>query len=295
MPILDNAAIKRIVSTYVDTAGDNVLRPEIALRPDLVGLRLFGEPLVGVAAADDPCFEEMLRPGVIGSHFVTPLKWLPGARSVVSYFLPFTDAVIVSNRKDALFPSDEWLHGRIEGQGMVDSLGRHLAEKIVEAGHQAIYPCASEKFWSWAKPAGVNSLGMTVPGHTSNWSERHIAYACGLGTFSLSMALITEKGTAGRFGSVVTTLPLRPDARPYDRYDEYCTYCGACARNCFVGAISPGTGKDKGVCEVLLDERKIRYKPRYGCGKCYVNVPCKRGIPGRKPNALLRRIVQGGG
>ena len=280
----DKNALRRIAEIYVEQSENNRVGPDAAIRPDLAGLRLYDAPLMGIASADDPCFEEMRKPGIIGSHFVAPEEWLPGAKSVISYFLPFADRVIESNRKTDILPSDEWLHGRIEGQAMVNSLGAHLVEELQKAGYDAIFPSTSGRFWSWAKPAGTNHLGMDVPGHTSNWSERHIAYACGLGTFSLSMGLITEKGTAGRFGSVVTSMPLAPDRRPYTRYDEYCTHCGACVRNCFVNAISLDKGKDKGICEVLLDERKIQYKPRYGCGKCNVNVPCERRIPSRRPS-----------
>jgi len=35
-------------------------------------------------------------------------------------------------------------------------------------------------------------------GQFSNWSERHIAYVAGLGTFSLADSFITEKGAANR-------------------------------------------------------------------------------------------------
>ena len=35
-------------------------------------------------------------------------------------------------------------------------------------------------------------------GYFSNWSERHIAYAAGLGTFSLSDGFIIERGIAHR-------------------------------------------------------------------------------------------------
>jgi hypothetical protein len=45
---------------------------------------------------------------------------------------------------------------------------------------------------------------------TSNWSERHSAYIAGLGTFCLSYSLISEKGCAGRYGTVVTDLDLEP-------------------------------------------------------------------------------------
>ena len=42
-----------------------------------------------------------------------------------------------------------------------------------------------------------------VGDYASNWSERHVAYVCGLGTFGCQ-GLITSKGLAGRFGSIIT-------------------------------------------------------------------------------------------
>lgn len=79
---------------------------------------------------------------------------------------------------------------------------------------------------------------------TSLWSERHAAYVCGLGTFGLSKGLITKKGIAGRFTSLITDLPLLADERAYTDVYEYCT--------------------------------------RYGCGLCQVRVPCEAGIPKKK-------------
>ncbi len=56
----------------------------------------------------------------------------------------------------------------------------------------------------------------------SNWSERHVAYISGLGTFSLSKGIITEKGMAGRLISLVTDAPLPPTPRAYTELYEYC-------------------------------------------------------------------------
>lgn len=38
---------------------------------------------------------------------------------------------------------------------------------------------------------------------------------CGLGIFGLSKGLITSKGIAGRFGSIVTELQIIPNEREY--------------------------------------------------------------------------------
>jgi len=50
-------------------------------------------------------------------------------------------------------------------------------------------------------------------GWTSTWSERHIAFAAGLGTFSLTRAVITSKGCNVRFASLVTNAPLEVTPR----------------------------------------------------------------------------------
>jgi epoxyqueuosine reductase len=41
-------------------------------------------------------------------------------------------------------------------------------------------------------------------GYHSNWSQRHVAYAAGLGTCGLPESFITERGSAHHCGSVVT-------------------------------------------------------------------------------------------
>jgi len=42
------------------------------------------------------------------------------------------------------------------------------------------------------------------------------------------------------------------------------------------------SGKDNGVCGDYIDTEVLPiFKPRYGCGKCTINVPCESGIPAR--------------
>ncbi len=275
--LLDTAA------AFVAGSESNRVPESAALRPDLIGMAIYGKPLMGFARAQDPFFEDLRHPEAVGPHFRLPGEWLAGAETVISFFLPFTEKVVASNRAAPDdWPSSEWLHARIEGQTCVNKLCAHLVETLRRAGHRAVAPSLSPEFWSRAKPAGRLGDGRQVPGFTSNWSERHVALAAGLGTFGLSAGIITEKGTAGRLGSVATSLALPPDPRPYARHDEYCTHCGACVRRCFVGALSPGKPKDKAACSAVLDRVMERHRPYYGCGKCNVAVPCERGIPARR-------------
>ncbi len=102
----------------------------------------------------------------------------------------------------------------------------------------------------------------------SRWSERHAAFASGLGTFGLTRAIITERGCAGRFASILTELPLAPTPRKYTSVYGNCIRCGACADRCPVNAISLGQVKNNLACKARVNETGKRYAPRYGCGKC---------------------------
>ena len=274
--------IRGLAADFVRDSKLNVVDGDIALRPDIAGMRLFEEPLVRCAAASDPFFGELLRPEVIGSHFRLPGDWLSGAQTVVSLFFPFTDVILRSNRPDLEWPSQEWLHGRIEGQKLILALCARLVEALSLEGYAAVTPAAHPDFWKCSRRRRREEEGGGGPGFTSNWSERHVAHVAGLGTFGLSAGLITEKGMAGRFGSVVTTLKVEPDPRPYARFDEYCSYCGACIPRCTFGAISLEGRKDHVICGEISARNKKKFHPRYGCGKCQVRVPCERGIPKKR-------------
>lgn len=256
----------------------NTLTEANAIAPELVGLSLFDAPLIGVAKADDPLFEVFRAPEVIGPWHKSPLDWLPGAKSVLSLFLPFTEPVRVSNRGARTDPSPQWLHGRVEGQAFINAFTERLRDWLTEQGFEACVPALDPGFQAYsAKNPLTGQPDDSAFG--SNWSERHAAYVCGLGTFGLSKGLITRKGMAGRFCSVITNLELEPDLRSYTGVYDNCTLCGACVRRCPVQAISLETGKDHRICKVKQDESSRTFAPRYGCGLCQTGVPCEHQIP----------------
>ncbi|MDW7711768.1 MAG: hypothetical protein SCH98_14985, partial [Deferrisomatales bacterium] len=132
-------------------------------------------------------------------------------------------------------------------------------------------------------------LPETPVGIASNWSERHAAYAAGLGTFSLNDALITPKGIAHRVGSVVTDLVVPPSARPYPERRHNCLFfregtCGTCVTRCPAGALSEA-GHDKAKCRqyvygtVMEELGTALGVPEAGCGLCQTAVPCESRIP----------------
>jgi len=230
---------------------------------ELDSLQIFDLPLIGIASASDSLFDELKEDSVVGSHHLSPKEWLENARSVISFFLPFTKRVREANRLLGL-PATEWLYGRIEGEGFNVALREFMAHLFIDAGCYAVAPALDTRY--------------KVTNRKSNWSERHVAYIAGLGTFSLSCSLITKQGSAGRLGSVVTSAELAPTPRAYQSRDEYCSKCGSCIARCPPLAITE-RGKDHAVCSDYLDRVKVRYSPRYGCGKCQSGVPCEAQIP----------------
>ena len=222
-------------------------------------LRIFDPPLLAVADAEDLLWARLKEAEVIGPGHRSPGEWLPGARSVVSYFLPYSPAVRQANRGQGL-TATEWLYGRWEGEQCNVALARRLEQALRAAGARALAPMADARH--------------QVAQGRSNWSERHAAFIAGLGTFSLSRSLITRRGSAGRLGSVVTDAFLAPTPRAYQGVTEYCSECGNCIPRCPPGAIGP-SGKDNRLCKIYLDETLALYSPRYGCGKCQTGVPCE--------------------
>lgn len=266
-----------LASKFVESSKGNRISREIAISDDVVGMKIFEDPVFAFGNAEDDYFETLKNPAAIGEHFLTPVEWLPAARTVISFFLPFTDIVKKSNVIDSIWPSNGWLHGRIEGQECIDKLCAYLVSKLTAAGYKSVAPFLDRRFWSRTSPGD----GPADPGFTSNWSERHVAFVCGLGTFGLSKGLITAKGMAGRLGSIITELYVPSDTRGYTDIYEYCTKCGACVRRCPAGAITPDKGKDHALCSAFLNETAEKYRPRYGCGKCQTQVPCESRIPPR--------------
>lgn len=270
---------------FTDSSADNFISDSSAITRELAGLRIFQEPLIAYGSADDPLFSRLKDENIIGRHFILPDEWLHDAKTVISFFLPFSEQIRKSNKMNFSWPSDEWLHGRIEGQVFVNRLANHIRGMLIKAGYQSLVPSVDSRFTaSTGDPSksAYKQTGAGVPPFSSNWSERHAAFICGLGTFGLSKGLITGKGIAGRFGSIITELQLEPDQRNYSEIYEYCTMCGACVKNCPAGAISLEKGKDHYLCSKFLDRTMKEHHPRYGCGKCQVGVPCEGRIPVKK-------------
>ena len=157
----DVAAIQETLAWYAGQSTEN-------RTPD--GIRIFGDPLVGIAAPDDSLWAALKAPDAVGPEHLSPTEWLPGAGAVISYFLPFTAAIREANRTEGQ-PALEWLYGRYEGEIFNVSMRKMLVELLDEAGYRAVAPALDARF--------------AIRERRSNWSERHAAFVAGLGTFCL--------------------------------------------------------------------------------------------------------------
>jgi len=278
---MDKEWVIQLAKALHATEKMNCIPSEVALSPELVGVKIFEEPIFGIADANDALFNDLKKDYIIGKHASTPYDWLPSAQSVISVFFPFTQTIIDSNKEDMSTPSKGWLHGRVEGQQYINAFAEDLVQKLNESEYKTIAPSIDERFCS-NTDKDRNQWSKTF---TSNWSERHTAYICTLGTFSLSKGIITEKGMAGRLVSFITELQLEPDEKKFATFDENCINCDSCSKNCPANAISKEHGKNHILCSKFFDELKSKNAPWHGCGKCQVSVPCER----KNPRALRNK------
>jgi len=260
------------------------------------GAPIWDDPLVGFADGDDPLFQEYKT--IIGPYHLTPRELLRQAAeafpaapqrsleqvAVISWILPATERTRESNRREQCAPSRRWTHTRQYGEDFNDALRYHLVDLLLEAGYlAATLPTSSPLFQRYDD--GVPNAP------SSNWSERHVAYVAGLGTFGLSDGFITPVGVAIRCGSVATNLPLPASPRPYHNHVSNCLYlaegtCGECIKRCPAGAIS-SAGHDKQKCRDYLAKNLSYIKMQHGvyingCGLCQTGVPCEAAIPARR-------------
>jgi len=254
---------------------------------------IFDEPLVQFADGDDPIFTEyktIIDPAhftpreAVAKTFDKSPEDMPAHLSVISWVMPITSKIRESNRRHKLTPSRLWANTRWYGEKFNDAMREHVIRLLTEMGYLATAPMLQPYF-------KIEYVNITEKGYFSNWSERHIAYAAGLGTFSLSDGFITERGIAHRCGSVITDLMLPASPRtarsPYSNCLFYVNRkCNVCIARCPAGAITED-GHDKLRCRTYQREDIDYILKKYdvgvaGCGLCQTKVPCEFRNPARK-------------
>lgn len=273
--------VSQLIETFLNNSPENSLKMD----PDE---KAWEEVIVGFSSGADPLYEAYKD--LVGESHWTPLEVFsiqfpdvtlsPDSLTVISWILPQREATKADNRKETFYPCRRWVQARFPGEEFNNCLRRHVVQVLHSKGVKSVAPLLLPE-WSWGKSEKYV--------FSSKWSERHAAYAAGLGTFGLCDGLITSKGKAQRVGSVVANLSIPATPRPYDDHHAYCLYfydgsCNGCRKRCPVGAITE-KGHDKLRCwnhagVTCAEFVKKNYGfDGYGCGLCQTRVPCESGIP----------------
>ncbi len=252
------------------------------------GERAFDPPLVGFARGTDPLFDELKKD--IGEFFWTPLeifqKSFPDENvlaeelTVISWVLPQTKITRKDHAQAKDLPSERWSRVRHYGEKFNDQLRLHMENWLGSKDIPAVSPVQAP---DWSR------MESEKYGYASKWSERHVAYVAGLGTFSLSDGFITSAGMAMRLGSTVARISIQPSVREFDSHLSNCLFytkgnCKACIKRCPVDAITE-EGHDKVKCQDYIREITSKYVEEQlgfwvsSCGLCQTKVPCESCIP----------------
>ena len=182
------AWVEAIIKDFINLSPENTLK-------NAGNEKAWADPLVGFSRGDDPLYQSY-------KEHVGPFHWTPlevfslafpkseviaGELTVISWILPQTEETKESLRKETVQPSDAWARARIFGEEVNVKLRQHVVDTLRAAGVDAVAPML---FPQWKMTMSERF------GFASTWSERHAAYAAGLGTFSLCDGLITPVGKA---------------------------------------------------------------------------------------------------
>jgi len=254
---------------------------------------MWDKPLVGYSSGGDDYFKFWKTD--IGEQFWSPaeafgLKHRDAQVSdeqltVISIAYPQTAATRKDQAGAEIRPCPRWSVTRGEWEKYIGSVCRDVAAEFEKIG---IRTAAIDQIPEFTR---FNSKKYGI---ASSWSHRHAAFVAGLGTFGLSDGLITSRGKAMRFSTLIIDKILVGDPRPYTRYNEWCLHysagtCGKCIDRCPVGAITQA-GHDKEKCDRYLSVLLKDISPEissddlshyYGCGLCQSRIPCQDGIPAK--------------
>lgn len=246
--------LRRLIANYV------------AEYPEKSGERpIWRTPLLVTAVADER-FDAL--PKIAAGDHATPGDLLPGAKSVLVFFVPFVKKLALENHKGDR-PSRSWGLAYEATNKLIGILCEEIKRYLSDRGHRAESTPATHNF------DHVRLM--------ARWSHKHLGYLAGLGRFGVNAQLITPAGCAGRLGSLVTDAEL--GNAPLVEEAELCLHkngkkCLVCVKRCPIGALSE-TGIDRKTCwerlkENIADTAELAglLENTHVCAKCQVLVPC---------------------
>ncbi len=212
-------------------------------------------------------------PRIAAKNHMFPGELLIQCRTVVVFFIPFTEELINSN-VDGKFASDSWVISLSLTNQLIQDIGVFIYDYFKQFG-----------FKSEITPATYDFDPVSL---TSRWSHKHLAYLTGLGRFGVNAQIITPEGSAGRLGSLVTEANM--GNHPLVTENELCLHkrgekCLLCMEICPVSAVAL-EGIDRYRCDkrIVVNRKRFAGRPDAddtveGCAKCSCGMPCSSKIP----------------
>ena len=189
---------------FIDKAvKDYVLTSPLNCLMDFENKPFFGEPVLVFADGDSPVFQNfkqtvseshLLPREILEKQILIPFKMKPNFEikhvSVISGALPVNPEIIRTEAESQYGSSlihnhMNWLGGH---WGFLKAVCDYIEVLFYIMGHSAVAPFYSPLFKDEPQKMAENCRKTVC-----NWSERHVAEACGLGTFGLNGMIITEK------------------------------------------------------------------------------------------------------
>ena len=207
-------------------------------------------------------------PEIAYREHMMPLDLLPSAKSVVVFFIPFKQEMILENKKGDR-PCRNWGLAYVRTNDLIGRVSTALGELLTE-----------HNFKSGLTPATHNFNEAAL---MARWSHKHLGYIAGLGRFGTHCMLITPSGCTGRLGSFVTEAELGD--HPLMQTEEACLLkagrtCGKCMEVCPVQALKENDFDRRGCWDRLKENRRtLDYfsdlpETTHVCGKCAAMMPC---------------------
>ncbi len=216
---------------------------------------VYRSPLFGYVQASHEGFDRLRDAAGVGHAM--PSELLPGARTVMVLFLPYSPGVVETNRTSHV-ASRLWAQAYVEANELLGHATRTLATCLSDRGYPSL---------------AINPTGdFDRKTLTARWSHRHAGVLTGLGQLGRNRMLITARGCAGRLSSLITTAKV--ESRPLS--SAGCQSCYACFRACPVGALKADGTFDRSACYQWLQQAAqchVDLPEAEVCGKC-VTGPC---------------------
>jgi epoxyqueuosine reductase len=238
----------------------------VAMEPGRLGSDGWWRAPLMASAPVDGRFDTLSR--IAAADHLHPRDLLPGAKTVIVFFIPFIKELVRANHPGAE-PTRDWGLAYVQTNDLIGRLSQALGDFLAARG-----------FKSGLTPATHNFDEEKL---MARWSHKHLGHLSNLGRFGTHNLLITPAGCAGRLGSLVTDAELGDNPLMENR--EACLLkagkeCGHCIAACPVAALKVKGFERRDCWERLKRNRaELPYfadlpPSTHVCGKCAALMPC---------------------